>query len=74
MATPKITPTPMPAFADVLRPEDCDELLWLILVAPVVAEVVSVTATLVGLPVLEIAVLLEVEETGDMTGIWITTE
>ena len=55
MAIPKKTPTPMPAFADVLRPEadpsgvSADpvvvdrgpELLWLILVATVVAEVVS---------------------------------
>jgi hypothetical protein len=63
MAIPKTTPTPMPAFADVLRPEADPsnvgrgpELLWLILVATVVTEVVSlsVTAEFVEVPVFRI--------------------
>ena len=58
MAIPKITPTPMPAFATVLRPEDCVSAdgLELLLFASVVAEIVGLmTGKLVELPVFEMS-------------------
>jgi hypothetical protein len=54
MAIPKTTPIPMPAFAAVLRPEDCVSAdgLELLLFAPVVAEIVGL---MVELPVFEMS-------------------